>query len=259
MEKSISGISLAPMPNGSHFNFMQSTLERAKANGAVKNKISKEVDALEEAWTQENLYLKVSTKSVLTGYISTADSKRDTFLGGYRHSLKGFLSLPDAEMQEAAKILWEHNLNYAIDPQSQLDKQTGMMANFIEDLEGPLAAEVAKLGLTPFVTSMKAANEEVRTLMMQRDTEKSAKTVGATKAARAKTDDAYRTLIKKVNALALVEGDELYASFIDEMNAQIVRYKREVLGQKVDTSKPGLDTTPDDDGGDEDDTPIEVS
>lgn len=38
-------------------------------------------------------------------------------------------------------------------------------------------------------------------------------------------------LVKMVNALALVEGEKDYAAFIDRTNTEIVRYKREVLGQ----------------------------
>ena len=76
---------------------------------------------------------------------------------------------------------------------------------------------------------MKEANNRVFELVTRRDTENSTKTVGAVKAARAVTDNAYRMLVKKVNAHALIEGDAAYASFIDEMNAQIARYKREAL------------------------------
>ena len=35
-----------------------------------------------------------------------------------------------------------------------------------------------------------------------------------------------------VNAYALIEGDSKYLSFIDNVNTEIVHYKREVIGQK---------------------------
>ena len=58
-------------------------------------------------------------------------------------------------------------------------------------------------------------------------------TVGALKAARTATDDAYRALVKMVNALALVFGEKDYTAFIDYANTEITHYKREVLGQKA--------------------------
>ena len=113
-----------------------------------------------------------------------------------------------------------------------------MMTNFIADLETTYASQIAALGLGAFVTNMKAANDEVRELLAERDTANAAKTAGATRAARQATDDAYRAAIEKVNAYALIEGPADYQSFIDGMNAQIARYKREVLGQTSSSTTP---------------------
>ena len=64
------------------------------------------------------------------------------------------------------------------------------------------------------------------------------------KTARAATDEAYRDLVKMVNAYALVEGDAAYAGFIDYLNAEIVHYKREVLNQKASSSTTPTPTDP---------------
>ena len=109
---------------------------------------------------------------------------------------------------------------------------------------------------------MKAANDEVRELLAERDTANAAKTAGATRTARQATDDAYRAAIEKVNAYALIEGPADYQSFIDGMNAQIARYKREVLGQTSSSTTPTPETpespdpeSPDPDQGGESGTP----
>ena len=102
---------------------------------------------------------------------------------------------------------------------------------------------------TSSVTNLKAANEHARTLTASRTHEKMDITVGALKASRKTSDDAYRMLVKMVNVLTLVEGETDYVPFIDYVNAEIVHYKRKVLGQKaaaVDTT--GGETTPS--GGD---------
>lgn len=80
---------------------------------------------------------------------------------------------------------------------------------------------------------MKEANERVRTLTLQRTNEKMGVTVGALKAARTTSDTAYRALVKMVNALALVLGEEDYTAFIDYVNTEVTHYKREVIGQKA--------------------------
>ena len=98
----------------------------------------------------------------------------------------------------------------------QLDKETGLLMNFVDDLEKKHSSEVQTLSLGAFVTALKAANEKVRTL----------------KASRKASDEAYRQLVKFVNAYALIEDDSKYLSFIDSVNTEIVHYKREVIGQK---------------------------
>ena len=52
-----------------------------------------------------------------------------------------------------------------INTAGQLDKETGLLVNFITDLEDKYSAQVAKLGLTAFVTNLKEANERVRMLL----------------------------------------------------------------------------------------------
>lgn len=58
-------------------------------------------------------------------------------------------------------------------------------------------------------------------------------TIEALKAARTTSDDAYRALVKIVNALALVFREKDYTAFIDYVNTKVTHYKREVLGQKA--------------------------
>lgn len=141
-------------------------------------------------------------------------------------------------MAKAAKVLTQHIKNYAIDPKMQLDKETGLLINFIDDLEKKYSSEVQILSLGAFVTALKAANEKVRTLTATRTDERMAKAVGALKASRKASDEAYRQLVKFVNAYALIEGDSKYLGFIDYVNTEIVHYKREVIGQKSGSAQP---------------------
>ena len=126
----------------------------------------------------------------------------------------------------------QHIKDYAIDPKIQLDKETELLMNFIDDLEKKYSSEVQTLSLCAFVTALKAANEKVRTLTATRTDEHMAKAVGALEASRKASGEAYRQLVKFVNAYALIKGDSKYLSFIDYANTEIVHYKREVIGQK---------------------------
>ena len=231
--KEIYDINIQRMNNGAHFTFVSNILARAEADTAVKGKASELVSNFKAAVAAEDEALKISQKSLLTDEIAKADSDRDALYAGYKKAVEGFLAMPIADMAQAAKILSQHIKDYKINTADQLDKETGLLVNFISDLEDKYAAQVAKLGLTAFVTNLKEANERVRTLTLQRTNEKIGITVGALKTARTASDDAYRALVKMVNALALVFGEKDYTAFIDYVNTEITHYKREVLGKKA--------------------------
>lgn len=233
--KEIYDINIQRMNNGAHFTFVSNILARAEADTAVKGKASELVSNFKAAVAAEDEALKISQKSLLTDEIAKADSDRDVLYAGYKKAVEGFLAMPIADMAQAAKILSQHIKDYKINTADQLDKETGLLVNFISDLEDKYAAQVAKLGLTAFVTNLKEANERVRTLTLQRTNEKIGITVGALKTARTASDDAYRALVKMVNALALVFGEKDYTAFIDYVNTEITHYKREVIGQKAKT------------------------
>ena len=246
--KEIYDINIQRMNNGAHFTFVSNILARAEADTAVKGKAADQVNNLKAAVSAEDEALKISQKSLLTDDIAKADNDRDALYAGYKKAVEAFLAMPIADMAQAAKVLAQHIKDYKINTADQLDKETGLLVNFITDLEDKYSAQVTKLGLTAFVTNMKEANERVRTLTLQRTNEKMGVTVGALKAARTASDDAYRALVKMVNALALVYGEKDYTAFIDYVNTEVTHYKREVIGQKAkapSTSGSSSVTTPD--------------
>lgn len=234
--KEIQDISLPRMNNGAHFTFVSNILARAEADSKVKAKAAELVAALNAAVAAEDEALKISQKSLLTDEIAKADSDRDALYAGYKKAVEGFQAMPIADMAQAAKELAQHIKDYRISTTDQLDKETGLLVNFIADLETKYATQVATLSLTAFITNLKEANERVRTLTLQRTEDRMALPIGAMKTARATSDEAYRQLVKMVNALALVFGEADYADFIDYVNTEIVHFKREVLNQKASTT-----------------------
>ena len=231
--KEIYDINIQRMNNGAHFTFVSNILARAEADTTVNGKAAELVSNFKTAVSAEDEALKISQKSLLTDDIAKADIDRDALYAGYKKAVEAFLAMPIADMAQAAKVLAQHIKDYKINTAGQLDKETGLLVNFITDLEDKYSAQVAKLGLTAFVTNLKEANERVRMLTLQRTNEKMGVTVGALKAARTASDDAYRALVKMVNALALVYGEKDYTAFIDYANTEITHYKREVLNQKA--------------------------
>ena len=217
--------------NGAHFQFIKNVSDRLATDTKIKeNAVGQAViKALTEALTTEDKYLVLSQKSLLTDEIAHADKERDTLFTGYRTAVKGFLNMPIAALAKNARELWQHLADYAIDPQMQLERETGLITNLCTDLVGKYATQVQALGLKAYVDALKTANERVETLLVQRTTDNSTKVVGALRTAREASDKAFRNLSKVVNALAILGNPADYAAFIDFINTLIKRYKEQAI------------------------------
>ena len=280
--KHIEPISLEHMSNGSHFLFITDTVGLATADAKVKTKVTAELTALQTALKAEDDALALSKANLLSKEIKAIDAERDKHYKGLRKAITFFLNHPDAELVKAAARLEQLLKDYNIDPKMQLDRETGLLLNLISDLETKSAADVTALALTPVVQAMKQANDKLREVTRARANDRAVQIVGQLKQAQHASDEAYRALVQKVNALAVVEGEADYADFISKMNEQVKHYKQEVLpkakkkdggkqpgdggkpgdgkkpgdgGKKPDGKKPGDDAAKPGDGGDGKDKP----
>ncbi len=231
MTKQIKRIKLTGMPNAAHFLFLSDVATRAEADATVSVRCGTYVAALRATVAQEDENLFLTRKSLFTDQLTAGDIERGRIYMGYKEVVRGYLKLPSEQFSEPARILNQHIKDYDIDPRMQLDRETSLFLNFLDDLEERYAPEVAALSLGPFVEGMKAANERVRTATMQRTEERMARKLGVVRKSRRAADDAFRALVGMVNALAVVEGEAPYADFIDFVNVLIVHYRREVMGR----------------------------
>ena len=245
------------MNNGAHYEFMKVVNDCFAAETTLSTNASakKAIEALAAAVKEEDRCLVISQKSLITDDIKAADDKRDNIFRGLRKSIKGLTDAPVADVAQAAKELQQCLVDYRIDPAMQLDRETGLLHNFIADLEIKYAAQVTKLGLTLFVAPLKEANAKVELFIVDRTTAQSAVAAGELRQARLTTDAAYRHLVKFVNALAMVSGTTDYDALAKFLNEHIDRYKHEVLPKKKkggkkpsDGDKPGDGKNPGDGG-----------
>ena len=256
--KHIEPISLEHMSNGSHFLFITDTVGLATADAKVKTKVTAELTALQTALKAEDDALALSKANLLSKDIKAIDAERDKHYKALRKAITFFLNHPDAQLVKAAARLEQLLKDYNINPAMQLDRETGLLLNLISDLETKSAADVTALALTPVVQAMKQANDKLREVTRARANDRAVQIVGQLKQAQHASDEAYRTLIQKVNALAVVEGEADYADFISKMNEQVKHYKQEVLPKakkKDDGKKPGDDAAKPGEGGDGKDKP----
>ena len=244
----IQKVDLVGMNNGAHYEFMKVVNDRFATETALSTNASakKAMEALAAALKEEDRCLVISRRNLITDDIRAADKTRDDIFRSLRKAINGFTEAPVPDVAKAGKVLKQCVADYAINPAMQLDRETGLLHNFIADLETKHAAEVAKLGLTLYVAPLKEANAKVEQFIVDRTTAQSAVAAGELRAARLATDAAYRHLVKFVNALAMVSGTTDYDALAKFLNEHIDRFKHEVLPKKKkggkkpsDGDKPG--------------------
>ena len=240
--KEIIWTDLTRMNNGAHYQFIKNVHENISAETELltDTRIKAAADKLDEALNKEDECYARSRKSFATDEIVAADALRDKFFMGFRKTVKGLLNHPDPETALAAQHIEQLIKDYRIDPDMQFERETGAITNLVGDCEAKYLADVNKLNLKPYVDALKAANTKVDTLLMGRNRERVGQEVGALRAARQASDDAYLWLVKLVNALALTGDQSKFGAFIDLMNVVVKRYKEQVINssKKKDDSDP---------------------
>ena len=193
---------------------------------------------------------KQSRASDYTKRIADEDTRRDNLYTALKNQVQMYLKFDfDQEMQEAAQLLWNIIKKYGIDVSENYSEESGKLQQMQQELDTNYQAElrITKLGLGSLVTQLKTANEAVRTLMAQRNDERTYQQKAALATARKQADEAYHDFVTMLNAAALMDEDEYtYEKLINRINELIDYNRKYVVPKKGSKSE-------DEDGGDSED------
>ena len=186
--------------------------------------IKEQFDTYLSLYDIEDEGIKKILKSILTAKIKTADKARDDIWRGMIHINSAALLHFNPEMQEAGKhlkILFKTYGNIATKP---LSEQTSATYNILQELQGEYAEHVEIMGITEWVAELKTCNDALEKLMNERYGKTSGKSNVVVKEARIALDKSYHGIIERLAALALLEGEAIYAPFMRELNTITDRY-----------------------------------
>ena len=111
----------------------------------------------------------------------------------------------------------------------QLERETSRIMNLVDDLNTKFATQVQQLSLKPYVDALQEANDKVEELLATRTDESAQQIVGALRKARLASDEAYQDAIVLINAMAVVGTEKSLTPLINYLNANIKRYKEQVM------------------------------
>ena len=167
--------------------------------------------------------LKASAVNPAT--VSVTATERDDAWRGTNAYVKAMCNHPTADVASAAaeaKSLFD---KYG-DPTSLAQtEESGVLHNLLQDLEAFDASKRTLLNLDVWIADLKTKEEAFLAAAAERTEADAARQVGIVKETRTAAEAAYRSLVDTVNALAMINGDTDYATFIDHVNAMIERQK----------------------------------
>lgn len=245
----IDDFNIERLTNNGHYEFAKQLSDLLKKFALITEKATAQAGVFNNKVEAEDEVLNLTRKSEQTGDIAAYDRQRDAYYSTYKRAVKNYVrTLPAGEMLDAAEDLQQNITDYKIDTRAQLANETAGLLNMTGDLKGKLATQVEALGLTKLVDNLKEANDQVHTLLTERNIDNSTREAGAVKEARAATDAAYENLVLRVNALSVVDGDNDYEPFINALNTQIDYFRKKVVtkrkSSKTDSSDASDEETP---------------
>ena len=204
------------------------------------------VSSFETAFNAFDTALKASSTNPATATATNADMERDQSWRAANAYVKAMCSHPTADIANAAgeaKALFD---KYG-DPTSLAQtEESGVLHNLLQDLETFDSSKRTLLNLDVWITDLKTKEDAFLAAAAQRTEADAARQVGIVKETRTAADAACRSLVDTVNALAMIEGDTEYATFIDHVNAVIDRQKsilkaRTTRAKKEEEDKPDVE------------------
>lgn len=179
-----------------------------------------------KAFADEDEAFRQYTSSLQTEQIRLADEERDKLYGALRDSIKAYTKFPVAETADAAKKLKRVLDNYNVNLSDNYMKESGTIENILQDF-GSYTAELDLLRLTDIAAQLREANDKVRKLLADRNEERSTYILGALKAARKVSDQAYALLILYTNAYAALNPSSREAADLVRILNEDIKYFRQ--------------------------------
>lgn len=159
---------------------------------------------------------------------------------GFYNLVKGELSSEDAETAAAAAIIFEVLKKYTNMGRMKYNDILKFLNNLIKECESDkYKTYIEKLNLTKRVTGLKTLYNEAMELESSLfDDEGLNKRKRKATITRLELNNAYEKLVKRLNALALIDGDTDYLELFGWWNALIDKY-RTVISSRIGTGKGG--------------------
>ena len=230
-------------PHAAHLSWMQRFQERVQTLIVTElgedcpAMITSQNTALVAAVQAEDEAYRTITRSPLTEQIAEADQVRDNTYIGLRTMVEALGRVGTAAQKEAAPRVLQAARDYQVSVTENYELESTHIMQLIQQLEvQPLSDDCTTLAITALVSQLKTENQQVQTLIAQRNEQQAGIDAQAMQRARVAADLVYVETVMVINAFAVVEqqqGASPYDHAIDVVNQDQEYYVQQVFPRGV--------------------------
>ncbi len=230
----LKSINLYKLRNQVHFEFHSEVKALIERETAEKLNVAEAFVNYVELLKEEDRGLEQINQTVLTRKLVDADEQRDFTFSGLVSNAKSLTKHFNAAIREKAMEIVAFMDDYKNVPSANYNEETAMIYNITKALLEEYADALTTCNLKEWVEALQQQNEDFRAIMVERNDAITEQEPVHMRSLRKKIDKAYRLIQKRIEASALLNGDEAYADFMKQLNARIDYY----MTHSISKSKP---------------------
>ncbi len=216
----ITKIRLEYLQNEEWYTYETFLIKLIKKTGSVAVALAALLALLEQNNVDANAALEIIRKSRLTEDIEQADLLRDRLIGALNNYVRSYLHDIDPAKQRAARnlmIVIDHYKNMASAPQ---DQESGMIVNFVKELEEKCADDMAAISLEERKDQLKTVNQQFITLQNQRSIDTGDQTTLRMVGIRRDGNELIRYIYSQTEILLKSAATPELTQFANELDAE---------------------------------------
>ncbi|MDR1865708.1 MAG: DUF6261 family protein [Bacteroidales bacterium] len=220
----IKKIKLSSLRNKEWFSFFTEFKSHVEDENAGTLNIGELFAVFLSLYADANTSMEKIRKSGITDAMVECDRRRDRAFRGFANAVLSAQTHYEEPMRAAAlhlDILLDHYGNLA---QKPINEETAGVAKFVQELHGEYAPDVATLNLQGWITELENANNHFAALVKERTNEAAGKTELKLMEVRKKTDSCYFSMVSRIEATMLLNGNDALGVFVKKINITIDRY-----------------------------------
>jgi hypothetical protein len=228
--------SLHDLHNEEHLQYQNEFKDLTEKTGPASLGIEPRWPAYVGLYVQEATVMALINKSALTAELIAADNHRDELFSSLRKRVTADALHYNPDFRQAGTRLQLVIDHYGDVPRKSYDKETADLLSLTSELHSTHSADVSLLGLDGWLSELETANNNFNQLMQSRYSEDSLKTQLRMKEVRTEIDHSYLGMVEYINALIVINGQEAYEVYVNELNSRIQRYQNQIARHRGKSS-----------------------